>query len=123
MEQRRQRLPNGFPGHQSVPIGERITAIADAGFCGFGLIADDLIAIREDISFEALRDMISEAGLVHTEIELLERWWIPRGKPGHTYDVRELVEAADVLAPVQRQDRLEERAGDGQPVGTRRPAI
>ena len=94
--------PMDSPATSPVPIGERITAIADAGFCGFGLIADDLIAIREDIGFEALRDMISEAGLVHTEIELLERWWIPRGKPGHTYDVRELLfEAADVLAPVQ----------------------
>ena len=66
------------------------------------MIADDLIAIREDIGFEALRDMISEAGLVHTEIELLERWWIPRGEPGHSYDVRDLLfEAADALAPVQ----------------------
>ena len=42
------------------------------------------------------------AGLTHVEIELLERWWIPRGEPGHTYDVRDLLfEAADVLPPVQ----------------------
>jgi sugar phosphate isomerase/epimerase len=85
-----------------VPIAERINAIADAGFCGLGLIADDLIAIRDTIGFAALCDLITEAGLVHTEIELLERWWIPRGRPGHTYDVRDLLfEAADVLAPVQ----------------------
>jgi sugar phosphate isomerase/epimerase len=85
-----------------VPIAERIDAIADAGFCGFGLIADDLVAIRDDIGVDALRDLSAEAGLVHTEIELLERWWIPRGRPGHTYDVRDLLfEAADVLAPVQ----------------------
>ena len=37
---------------------------------------------------------------MHTEIELLERWWIPRGEPGHSYDVRDLLfEAADVLSP------------------------
>ena len=58
--------------------------------------------IRDSIGFDALREMIRDSGLVHTEIELLERWWIPRGEPGHTYDVREtLFEAADALQPVQ----------------------
>jgi sugar phosphate isomerase/epimerase len=38
--------------------------------------------------------------LTHVEIELIERWWIPRGQPGNSYDVRDLLfEAADVLAP------------------------
>ena len=68
----------------------------------FGLIADDLIAIRDSIGFDALRGLIAEAGLLHIEIELLERWWIPRGELGHSYDVRDLLfEAADALAPVQ----------------------
>ena len=94
--------PMDSPSTSPVPIGERITAIADAGFYGFGLAADDLIAIRDGIGFEALRKLIAAAGLVHTEIELLERWWIPRGELGHSYDVRDLLfEAADVLAPVQ----------------------
>ncbi|CAN5377236.1 sugar phosphate isomerase/epimerase [soil metagenome] len=93
--------PAQTPGTSPVPIAERISAIADAGFCGFGLVADDLRAIRDTIGFEALRELISTAGLRHTEIELLERWWIPRGEPGHTYDVRDLLfEATDVLAPV-----------------------
>jgi sugar phosphate isomerase/epimerase len=88
------------PAVSPVPIAERIAAIADAGFCGFGLVVDDLRVIREDIGFEALRALISAAGLVHTEIELLERWWIPRGQTGNTYDVRGLLlEAADVLEP------------------------
>jgi sugar phosphate isomerase/epimerase len=94
--------PMDSPATSPVPIGERIAAIADAGFYGFGLAADDLIAIRDGIGFEALRKLIAAAGLVHTEIELLERWWIPRGELGHSYDVRDLLfEAADVLAPVQ----------------------
>ena len=93
--------PMDTPGTSPVPIGERITAIADAGFCGFGLIADDLVAVRDSIGFEGLRDLAAQAGLVHTEIELLERWWIPRGEPGHTHGVRDLLfEAADVLEPV-----------------------
>ena len=39
-------------------------------------------------------------GSRHVEIELIERWWIPRGEAGHTYDVRDLLfEAAEAVAP------------------------
>lgn len=94
--------PMNRPGTSPVPIDERITAIADAGFCGFGLIADDLVAVRDTIGFAALRDLVTAAGLTHVELELLERWWIPRGEAGHTHDVRDLLfEAADVLGPMQ----------------------
>jgi sugar phosphate isomerase/epimerase len=89
------------PALSPVPIADRVAAIADAGFCGLGLIADDLRTVRDGIGFDTLRRLISEAGLSHVEIELLERWWIPRGSPGHTYDVRDLLfEAADALGPV-----------------------
>lgn len=95
---------NTSPMHQPavspVPIAERVKAIADAGFSGMGLIADDLVSIRDAIGFDALKGLIADAGLTHVEIELLERWWIPRGGAGHTYDVRDLLfEAADVLGP------------------------
>jgi sugar phosphate isomerase/epimerase len=94
--------PAQTPGTSPVPIAERITAIADAGYCGFGLVADDLSAIRDSIGFTALRDLISAAGLSHVEIELLERWWIPRGEPGNSYEMRDLLfEAADILGPPQ----------------------
>jgi sugar phosphate isomerase/epimerase len=92
--------PAQTPGTSPVPIAERITAIADAGFCGFGLVADDLAVIRDGIGFAALRDLAASAGLRHTEVELLERWWIPRGEPGNTYAVRDLLfDAADILEP------------------------
>jgi sugar phosphate isomerase/epimerase len=92
--------PMRVPATSPVPIAERIAAIADADFVGLGLIADDLHAIRESIGLVALRDLIANAGLTHVEIELIERWWIPRGEPGNSYAVRDLLfEAADVLAP------------------------
>jgi sugar phosphate isomerase/epimerase len=92
--------PMRVPPTSPVPIAERISAVADAGFTGLGLIADDLLVIRDSIGFPVLRNLIAEAGLTHIEIELIERWWIPRGAPGHTYDVRDLLfDAADVLAP------------------------
>lgn len=88
------------PATSPVPIADRISAIAEAGFAGFGLIANDLLAIRGSLGFTALRDLAAEAGLTHIEIELIERWWIPRGRLGHSYDVRDLLfEAADVLHP------------------------
>jgi sugar phosphate isomerase/epimerase len=92
--------PMRRPATSPVPIAARISAVADAGFTGFGLIADDLLVIRDSIGFPVLRNLIAEAGLTHIEIELIERWWIPRDAPGHTYDVRDLLfDAADVLAP------------------------
>lgn len=92
--------PMRTPATSPVPIAERVAAIAEAGFCGFGLIADDLVAIRDGIGFDGLRNLVADAGLAHVEIELLERWWIPRGQPGHTYAVRDLLfEAADALSP------------------------
>jgi len=88
------------PATSPVPIAERVAAVAEAGFTGMGLIADDLLAIRDSIGFPALRDMIADAGLTHVEIELIERWWVPRGDAGNSYPVRHLLfDAADVLAP------------------------
>jgi sugar phosphate isomerase/epimerase len=93
--------PMRIPATSPVPIAERVAAVADAGFVGLGLIADDLAAIRATIGFPGLRDLITDTGLTHVEIELLERWWIPRGEPDNSYDVRDLLfEAADVLSPV-----------------------
>jgi sugar phosphate isomerase/epimerase len=92
--------PMLVPATSPVPITERVAAIADAGYIGMGLIADDLLEIRNSIGFDGLRDLIADHGLTHIEIELLERWWIPRGKPGNSYEVRDLLlDAADVLAP------------------------
>ncbi|CAN5709864.1 sugar phosphate isomerase/epimerase [soil metagenome] len=92
--------PRDSPSLSPVPIAERITAVADAGYCGMGLIADDLANIRDSIGLVQLRDMIADAGLTHLEIELLEQWWIPRGEAGHTFAVRDLLfDVADVLSP------------------------
>lgn len=88
------------PSISPVPIAERIAAIADAGFVGFGLANDDLAVIRDTIGFQGLRDLADERGLHHIEIELIERWWIPRGEPGNTHHIRDLLfEAVEALAP------------------------
>jgi sugar phosphate isomerase/epimerase len=92
--------PMRVPATSPVPIAERVAAVAGAGFIGLGFVADDLRAVRDSMGFAALRDMIADHGLTHVEIELIERWWIPRGEAGDSYPVRDLLfEAADVLGP------------------------
>lgn len=92
--------PARTPSVSPVPIAERVAAVADAGFCGMGLIAADLEIVRATIGFAGLRDLLADHGLTHIEIELIERWWVPRGEPGNSYAVRDLLfDAADVLAP------------------------
>jgi sugar phosphate isomerase/epimerase len=92
--------PMRVPATSPVPIAQRVAAVADAGYSGLGLIADDLAVIRDNVGFGGLRTLLTDHGLTHIEIELIERWWIPRGEPGHTYDVRDLLfDAADALSP------------------------
>ena len=92
--------PMRLPPTSPVPIAQRVAAVADAGYCGLGLIADDLAVVRDTVGFDGLRALLADHGLTHIEIELIERWWIPRGEPGHTYDVRDLLfDAADALSP------------------------
>ena len=92
--------PMRLPPTSPVPIAQRVGAVADAGYCGLGLIADDLAVVRDTVGFDGLRALLADHGLTHIEIELIERWWIPRGEPGHTYDVRDLLfDAADALSP------------------------
>jgi sugar phosphate isomerase/epimerase len=93
--------PMHNPPTSPVPIAERVAAVADAGYCGLGLLAADLVVVRDTVGYDGLRALLAEHGLTHIEIELIERWWIPRGEPGHTYDIRDLLfEAADALSPV-----------------------
>lgn len=92
--------PVRVPATSPVPIADRVTAVAKAGFTGLGFVADDLRVVRDSIGFAALRDMIADHGLAHVEIELIERWWIPRGEARNSYAIRDLLfDAADVLGP------------------------
>jgi sugar phosphate isomerase/epimerase len=92
--------PMRVPATSPIPITERLAAVADAGYRGLGLIAADLALIRDSIGYPALRDLLAEHELIHLEIELIERWWLPRDAPGNTYEVRDLLfEAADALSP------------------------
>lgn len=55
---------------------ERIRAIADTGWSGFGFGQDDLRAVQATIGFDALRREADALGLDHIEVELASGWWL-----------------------------------------------
>lgn len=77
-----------------LPIEDRVQAIADTGWSGIGLAQDDLRALRDGIGFGRLRELIRNAGLRYTEVELLNDWWETGDKREASDEVRELLFAA-----------------------------
>lgn len=82
-----------------VPLSERITAAAAAGFTGFGIVHHDLAPYLESGGdLATLRYQLDDHGMRHVELEFLTGWWLPaesRAAPDAT--LRLLVEAAEVL--------------------------
>ena len=56
---------------------DRVAAIADTGWNGFGLSQDDLREVDATIGFEALRAAAAARGLSHIEVEIAGGWWSP----------------------------------------------
>jgi hypothetical protein len=54
--------------------------VADAGFVGLGLIADDLAAIRATIGFSGLRELIADAGSLMSR----SNCWSDGGSPAES---------------------------------------
>ncbi len=87
------------PGPSPVPVEQRVAAVAGAGFTGMGLVLDDLRVVRESIGYEALVALMTDAGLAHTEVELVTGWWEADPDSHEPAAVREdLFEAATSLA-------------------------
>ncbi|NQX16869.1 sugar phosphate isomerase/epimerase [Rathayibacter sp. VKM Ac-2857] len=87
--------PLDVPERSPLPPLERLRAIADGGWAGFGFAHEDLIEVRDTIGFPALRAAIDAAGFEHVEVELVTDWfedesvWRPRWEM--------LLEAAEIL--------------------------
>lgn len=54
---------------------ERITAAADAGYTGFGLLLEDLQVVEKTVGWTQIRDHLRHVGIVHIEIEMLNDWF------------------------------------------------
>jgi sugar phosphate isomerase/epimerase len=61
-----------------VPLEERISASAEAGFTGFGIVAHDLRAyLAAGGSFSDLRHVLERHDVTTVELEFLVDWWLP----------------------------------------------
>ncbi|MGV9714224.1 sugar phosphate isomerase/epimerase family protein [Gordonia sp. NPDC003424] len=58
-----------------IPIAERISLVAETGWDGIGLVYADLIDARDTIGYDALLQLIRDAGLGIVEVEFLDHWW------------------------------------------------
>jgi sugar phosphate isomerase/epimerase len=67
--------PLGGDERSPLPLRERIEALAQAGFRGFGLVHADLLAAEQQYGLAGIRSMVSDNGLIHIELELLTDWW------------------------------------------------
>ncbi|WP_221794465.1 sugar phosphate isomerase/epimerase family protein [Aquisediminimonas sediminicola] len=56
-------------------LEERARAAAEAGYCGIGLVTDDLRALEAKHGFQGIRAIIADAGLDHVEFEVLLDWF------------------------------------------------
>ena len=89
------------PGQSAcpIPLEERITAAADAGYTGVGLFHGDLVAFLErGGSYRALRSLLDAKGIRHVELEYLGDWFAD-GERRQRSDAmrRNLFAAADAL--------------------------
>ena len=57
------------------PFAERCKAAADAGFCGIGIITDDLRHLVKEHGHDGIRAIATDAGLEHIEFEVILDWF------------------------------------------------
>jgi sugar phosphate isomerase/epimerase len=97
-------------------VEERVEAVANAGYRGFGIAAPDLAVVRATIGYPALAQLLEENGLRHVEVEYLQDWWTTGDRRRASDEVRELLlEAAAELGA----DHVKVGLGDRQDTGTR----
>ncbi|WP_375423876.1 sugar phosphate isomerase/epimerase family protein [uncultured Friedmanniella sp.] len=56
-------------------VRERIRAVAEAGYTGFGLTREDLVLARDTIGLPAVAAALRESGITVVQLERLTDWW------------------------------------------------
>ena len=80
-------------------LRDRIAQAARAGYTGFGIVHADLVEAEREIGYPAVKQLLSENGIVHVEIEMLSDWYTA-GAPRAASDRmrQDLLRAATALA-------------------------
>lgn len=69
-------LPASASERSPHDLFERMSAVAQAGFMGMGIVYDDLVAAKHEHGFQAVRRFADQVGLRHLEVELASDWWL-----------------------------------------------
>jgi sugar phosphate isomerase/epimerase len=96
-------------------VRQRISAVAAAGYTGFGLTREDLVVARESIGLPAIAACLREHGITTVQLERLSDWWATGERRRAADEARsDLFEACPVLGV----DNIKVGADDdGAPIG------
>ncbi|KXF52850.1 xylose isomerase [Rhodococcus sp. SC4] len=129
-------MPARGSDRSPVPIRERIEAVAQTGYTGFGLTRPDLVAARETVGLGEVAKMLADNGIHHVQLEWITNWWTTGEARAVSDQVRrDLFEAAPILgvdnikvgadddgAPVTRDvlcEQFDALASDGAAAGVK----
>ena len=90
--------------HRLSPLDLRVRAeaVAAAGFTGIGFTIDDLEAASPTYDLSQVKRICDDLGLVHVEVELLEKWWTTGSARRESDQTRgSLLRAAEALGARQ----------------------
>lgn len=83
------------------PLESRITAAADAGFVGFGLLHADLIDAEERHGLAWVANHLSRNGIRYVELEMIYDWFADGDRRVASDRIRtDLLRAAEALGPI-----------------------
>jgi sugar phosphate isomerase/epimerase len=83
-------------------LAERAKAAADAGFCGIGLMTDDLRHLVDQHGLDGIRGIIADSGLEHVEFEVILDWFADGERRARSDKDRAfLLDAAEKLGAYQ----------------------
>lgn len=93
-----------YPGAPSevspFSLEARAKAASKAGYTGMGLVHADLQANKEKLGLSGMKQVLSDNGIKHVEVEFLSDWFIDQSDPrrqASDHARREMFEAAAVL--------------------------
>lgn len=81
-----------------VDVAERLSAVANAGYTGFGIGHADIVVVRNTVGDKAFRTLLDDHGITTLELEYIDDWWTTDARRADADIVRrELLDAAEAL--------------------------
>jgi sugar phosphate isomerase/epimerase len=99
--------PRDADDRSPLPILERVKAVADAGFTGFGIRHQDLLEVERTVGLVDFKKMLEDHGIKYSEVEFLEGWYLRPGPEREASDRQR----ADLLRGAEALGALHIKAG------------